>query len=141
MHLVIDGYGGDYESLGDAEVIHNFLRDYPDRIGMTKVAPPQVYTYRGQKPGDWGLSGFVLIAESHITIHTFPERGYVNVDIFSCKEFDAEASLTVVKRLFGLNELKTRLLERGLEYIGDRETYSGMVRERIGLRGSAVGAE
>ncbi|MYC34940.1 MAG: S-adenosylmethionine decarboxylase proenzyme, partial [Chloroflexi bacterium] len=44
MHLVIDGYGGDYESLGNAEIIHDFLRDYPDKIGMTKVAPPQVYT-------------------------------------------------------------------------------------------------
>ena len=141
MHLVIDGYGGDYESLGNAEIIHDFLRDYPDKIGMTKVAPPQVYTYRGQKPGDWGLSGFVLIAESHITIHTFPERGYVNIDIFSCKEFDAESSLLVVKRLFGLVEMETRLLERGLEYIGDRETYSGMVRERNGLRGTAIGAE
>ena len=141
MHLVIDGYGGDYESLGNAEIIYDFLMDYPDRIGMTKVAPPQVYTYRGQKPGDWGLSGFVLIAESHITIHTFPERGFVNVDIFSCKEFDAEASLPVVKRLFGLTEMETCLLERGLEYIGDRETYSGMVRERIGLRHTAVGAE
>lgn len=141
MHLVIDGYGGDYESLGNAEIIHDFLRDYPDKIGMTKVVPPQVYTYRGQKPGDWGLSGFVLIAESHITIHTFPERGYVNIDIFSCKEFDAESSLLVVKRLFGLVEMETRLLERGLEYIGDRETYSDMVRERIGLRGTAIGAE
>ena len=141
MHLVIDGYGGDYESLGNAEIIHDFLRDYPDKIGMTRVAPPQVYTYRGQKPRDWGLSGFVLIAESHITIHTFPERGYVNIDIFSCKEFDAEASLTVVKRLFGLSEMETCMLERGLEYIGDRETYSGMVRERIGLRSTAIGAE
>ena len=141
MHLVIDGYGGDYESLGNAEIIHDFLRDYPNKIGMTKVAPPQVYTYRGQKPGDWGLSGFVLIAESHITIHTFPERGYVNIDIFSCKEFDAEASLTAVRRLFGLSEIETCLLERGLEYIGDRETYSGMVRERISLRGTAIGAE
>ncbi len=137
MHLVIDGYGGDFDSLGNVELIYEFLRDYPDRIGMTRVAPPQVYTYQGQKPGDWGLSGFVLIAESHITVHTFPERGYVNIDIFSCKQFDASAALPVVKRMFSLAEVETCVLERGLEYIGDRETYSGMVRERIGLRGSA----
>ena len=141
MHLVIDGYGGDSDSLGDVELIHEFLRDYPDRIGMTKIAPPQVYTYRGQKPGDWGVSGFVLIAESHITVHTFPERGYVNIDVFSCKQFDASASVPLVKRLFSLSEVETCVLERGLEYIGDRETYSGMVRERMSLRATTVSAE
>ena len=141
MHLVIDGHGGDPDSLGNVELIYEFLRDYPDRIGMTKISPPQVYTYRGQKPGDWGLSGFVLIAESHITVHTFPERGYLNVDIFSCMQFDAAAALHAVKRMFGLSEADSCLLDRGLEYIGDRETYSGMVRERIGLRATAVNAE
>ncbi len=141
MHLMIDGYGGNPDSMRDVELIHDFLRDYPDRIGMIRIAPPQVYTYRGQKSGDWGLSGFVLIAESHITVHTFPERGYVNIDIFSCKQFDAEASLPVVKRMFGLAEVETCILERGLEYIGDRETYSGMVRERMSLRATVGNAE
>ena len=141
MHLVIDGYGGDSDSLRDVELIYEFLQDYPDRIGMTKISPPQVYTYHGQKPGDWGLSGFVLIAESHITVHTFPERGYLNVDVFSCKQFDASAALAAVKRMFGLSEADSCLLDRGLEYIGDRETYSGMVRERVGLRATAVKAE
>ena len=141
MHLVIDGYGGDSDSLGNEELIYEFLGDYPDRIGMTRISPPQVYTYRGQKPTDWGLSGFVLIAESHITVHTFPERGYVNIDIFSCKQFDASAALHAVKRMFVLSEVDSCVLDRGLEYIGDRETYSGMVRERMGLRPTAVNAE
>lgn len=141
MHLVIDGYGGDSDSLGNEELIYEFLGDYPDRIGMTRISPPQVYTYRGKKPTDWGLSGFVLIAESHITVHTFPERGYVNIDIFSCKQFDASAALHVVKRMFVLSDVDSCVLDRGLEYIGDRETYSGMVRERMGLRPTAVNAE
>ena len=141
MHLVIDGYGGNPDSLGDVDLIYKFLQDFPDRIEMTKIAPPQVYTYRGQQPGDWGLSGFVLIAESHITVHTFPERGYVNIDIFSCKAFDASTSLSAVKRIFGLSDVESCALERGLEYIGGKETYSGMVRERMGLRVSPVSAE
>ena len=112
MHLVIDGYGGDSDSLANEELIYQFLGDYPDRIGMTRISPPQVYTYRGKKPGDWGLSGFVLIAESHITVHTFPGRGYLNVDIFSCKQFDAPAALAAVKRMFGLSEADSCLLDR-----------------------------
>ena len=141
MHLVIDGYGGDSDSLANEELIYQFLGDCPDRIGMTKISPPHVYTYRGKKPGDWGLSGFVLIAESHITVHTFPERGYLNVDVFSCKRFDAPAALSAVKRMFGLSEVDSCVLDRGLEYIGDRETYSGMVRERMGLRATMDNAE
>ena len=134
MHLVIDGYGANPAALTDAEAIHDFLHDYPARIGMTRVAPPQVYTYRGVKPEDWGVSGFVLIAESHITIHTFPDRGYLNIDIFSCKPFDASESLSDIRAAFGIEEVETRVLERGLEYLGARETYSGMVRERVTLQ-------
>ena len=93
MHLVVDGYGADPGKLTDEDLLFAFLDEYPAAIGMTKMIAPQVYTYRGRTPEDWGLSGFVLIAESHISVHTFPDRGYVNIDVFSCKEFDADASL------------------------------------------------
>ena len=139
MHLVIDGYGGDPKKLQDVDLIQDFLDEYPSTIGMTKVVPPQVYTYHGKVPEDWGVSGFVIIAESHISIHTFPDRGYVNIDIFSCKEFDADASLEDVKATFSLPEVKTWTLERGLEYSAPREAYHGMVRERISLSPSMAG--
>ena len=139
MHLVIDGYGGDPEKLQDVDLIQGFLEEYPSAIGMTKVVPPQVYTYRGKVPGDWGVSGFVIIAESHISVHTFPDRGYVNIDIFSCKEFDADASLEDVRSTFSLTDVRTLTLERGLEYSAPREAYHGMVRERVGLSPSVAG--
>ena len=133
MHLVIDGYGGDPEKLKDVDLIQGFLDEYPSTIGMTKIAPPQVYTYHGKVPEDWGVSGFVIIAESHISIHTFPDRGYVNIDIFSCKEFDADASLDDVRATFSLSSVRTLTLARGLEYSAPREAYHGMVRERVSL--------
>ena len=97
LHLAIDGYGADPEVLQDADLLMRFLDEYPAAIGMTKLTPPQVYTYRGKTPEDWGISGFVIIAESHVSVHTFPDRGYVNVDVFSCKEFDPGAALEDVK--------------------------------------------
>ena len=133
MHLVVDGYGADPEKLKDTDLIYRFLDEYPDAIGMTKIVPPQVYTYRGQTDEDWGVSGFVVIAESHISIHTFPDRQYVNIDIFSCKEFDASSSLDDVKETFSLSDVKVWTLERGLEYTTPREAYGGMVRERVSL--------
>jgi len=133
LHLIVDGYGGDSEKLKDVDLIYRFLDDYPSSIGMTKIVPPQVYTYHGQKPEDWGVSGFVIIAESHISIHTFPDRGYVNIDIFSCKEFDPSSSIEDVKAVFSLPDVNVWTLERGLEYTTPRTAYQGMVRERVHL--------
>ena len=133
MHLVIDGFGADRETLKDTDLVYRFLDECPHAIGMTKIVPPQVYTYHGKTPEDWGVSGFVIIAESHISVHTFPQRGYVNIDIFSCKDFDADSSLEVVERSFAISEFKVWTLERGLDYVTPREGYNGMVRERVNL--------
>ena len=116
MHLIIDGFGSNPKLLESEELLYQLLDDYPAQIGMTKVAPPHVFRYVGSKPEDWGISGFVLIAESHISIHTFPERGYVNIDIFSCKDFDSEQAIKDLQAKFKLIKLRSYLLNRGLEH-------------------------
>jgi S-adenosylmethionine decarboxylase len=116
MHLIIDGFGSNRELLESEELVYQFLDDYPAQIGMTKVAPPHVFRYIGSKPQDWGISGLVIIAESHISIHTFPERCYVNIDIFSCKDFDAEQAIQDIQAKLELTKLRSYLLNRGLEY-------------------------
>ena len=133
MHLAIDGLGAKAAILQDVVLVQRFLNEYPDAIGMTKVAPPQVYTYHGKVPEDWGVSGFVIIAESHISVHTFPDRGYVNIDVFSCKEFDIELSIKSVKEFFSLTEAKYWTMERGIDYSTPQQAYHGMVRERVGI--------
>ena len=121
MHLIIDGYNGDVQKMQDVDFIQQLLDVYPSRIGMTKISPPKVSKYIGSKPEDWGVSGFVLIAESHISIHTFPERSYINIDIFSCKEFDAEEAIRDLQQRFGLSEVRSYILNRGLEYANNQQ--------------------
>ena len=58
MHLVIDSREGDPALLGNEGLARGFLETHPARIGMTIAAPPMVYTYRGENPRDWGVSGF-----------------------------------------------------------------------------------
>jgi len=115
MHVIIDGFGGDPEQLSDANVVRVILDQYPEMMSMTKITQPTVLPYKGTKPEDWGVSGFVMIAESHISIHTFPERGLVWADIFSCKDFDASAVLEDFKKRFRLREMDVKMLERELE--------------------------
>ena len=116
MHLIIDGYGGDPRRLADLELVRALLDDVPLEIGMVKIAPPYVCRYEGSKPSDWGITGFVLIAESHLSVHTFPERGLLWADIFSCKSFDADRLVEAVREAFSLREARVTLLGRGLEY-------------------------
>jgi S-adenosylmethionine decarboxylase len=112
MHLTIDGYGNNPDLMQDEQFIYQMLDSYPARIGMTKISTPHVFRYVGSKPEDWGISGFVFIAESHISIHTFVERCYVNIDVFSCKDFNAEQVVKDFRDKFKLTRLSSRLINR-----------------------------
>ena len=134
MHLVIDGHGCDAAELSDAERVRRFLDEFPDRINMTKITPPAVYTYHGPTPEDWGVSGFVIIAESHISVHTFPDRGYVNIDVFSCKEFDADDAMAQVGEFFTMAQIRNWVLDRGLEHLDPATARSVVEEERETVR-------
>jgi len=112
MHLTIDGYGDDTGLLQDEQFIYQLLDSYPAQIDMTKISSPHVFKYIGSKPEDWGISGFVFIAESHISLHTFVERCYINIDVFSCKDFNAERVVKDFKEKFKLTRLSSRLINR-----------------------------
>ena len=118
MHLIIDGYGCSAQQMENVDLVYQILDQFPSRIGMTKIGRPQVSRHGGSGAGDAGISGFVLLAESHISIHIFPESSYINVDIFSCKEFDAEQALGTFQERFPMAKIRTYVLNRppsGLE--------------------------
>jgi S-adenosylmethionine decarboxylase len=117
MHLIIDGFGASQEALSSMEHIYKVLDRIPEDIGMTKLSAPCVFRYKESPHKDWGLSGFVVIAESHICVHTYPLRGYINVDIFSCKEFDAEQVKAFIKDAFSLKKTQVHLIRRGVQYM------------------------
>lgn len=127
-HLMLDGYGCAKAKLEDLNLIYRILDELPARIGMTKIMPPYVFKYSGVKPEDWGLSGFVLIAESHISIHTFPEKSFVSVDIFSCKSFDAGFASDYLKTAFGIVKVETNVLDRGTEFPKELNGAARLVR-------------
>ena len=115
-HLVFDGYGCPTDLLGDIDRIYTLLDSLPDRIRMTKIMPPYVFRHAAPGRGGEGLSGFVLIAESHIAVHTFPRRHFLNVDVFSCQTFDVESVLAAFKESFVPRRVEWKLLDRGLEF-------------------------
>ena len=60
-----------------------------------------------------GVSGVVVIAESHLTVHTWPEHGYAAVDIFSCGDLDLAAGIELLIREFGAMRSEKKIITRG----------------------------
>ena len=115
-HLVFDGHGCAAARLRDVGFLYRFLERLPDEIGMTRIMPPYVFRNDALDRRRAGLSGFVLIAESHISLHTFPGRGYVNADVFSCKTFDVQDALAAFGDAFAPARVEWKLLDRGREF-------------------------
>ena|SRR3989344_5779254 len=117
-HITIDGYGGDYEKLNDKELILNCLNELPEKLGMYKLAEPSVYLASNNNkkdPGGW--SGFVVIAESHISIHTFPASGFISADVYTCKNgMNLEFILNYFKEKFDLKDIEHNFIKRGTKY-------------------------
>ncbi len=64
-----------------------------------------------------GLTGFVILVESHISIHTFPYDSYVSIDIFSCKAFDGKRAIEYIKNLFEAQKIEYNMKRRGKEFV------------------------
>jgi len=116
VHLVWVGCGCDRAALQDINLIYNFLDNSPSQMDMTKIMPPYVFRYSGAVPEDWGVSGFVLIAESHISIHTFPDKQYMSIDMFSCKPFDTDVAIEMIRSYFKVQKYEIKILDRGQEF-------------------------
>ncbi len=67
-----------------------------------------------------GFTGVALLAESHISVHTWPEQGYAAIDIFMCGAASPQVSLDVLKAYFRPKRTEVQAISRGL--IGHSET-------------------
>ncbi len=117
-HLTIDLYGCDAALLMDPGHIYKILDEMPTMLHMRKITKPQILPYPGT-PGTFdkgGVSAFVMIATSHISIHTFAYQKYASIDIFSCKAFDTEKAIKYISGKFKAKKIETNLLTRGREF-------------------------
>lgn len=117
LHLLLDLYDCSPETLNKENLVHEILNALPDKLGMKKLMDPYVLLARAndkRDPGGW--SGFVMIQESHISIHTFIKRRFVTVDVYSCKQFDTEEVILYFKNVFGTENVEQHVVNRGTHY-------------------------
>lgn len=130
--LALDLYKCSAKRLASKALIQKLLNELPSKMGMRKISRPRVLEYKAEKSQDSGLSGFVLIAESHITIHTYPVQCFAKIDVVSCKRFEYYGIVAYLKRAFLAKEAEVKLLDRGKRYPSDENKAMLLVeRERM----------
>ncbi|MBE8540087.1 adenosylmethionine decarboxylase [Geoglobus acetivorans] len=77
-HIIAELYGVAEELISHEGRVRDIVESVVEEAGLTKISSH----YKQFEP--YGVTGVVLIAESHISIHTWPEHGLVNLDIFTC---------------------------------------------------------
>ncbi|MFH0834988.1 MAG: S-adenosylmethionine decarboxylase [Candidatus Micrarchaeota archaeon] len=98
-HLMLDLRDGDVRKLDSEKTVSKFLKDVPKALGMRAITKPAVK--RVGTGTDYGISGFVMIAESHVSVHTYPRKRAAFIDVFSCKPFDCRRVSEMARRTFG----------------------------------------
>jgi len=118
VHYMLDGYGAAPDILNNTATLKSILDTLPAKMGMHPLNIPVVVEV-GEKnrkdPG--GLSGFVMIAESHISFHTFPKRGFVTIDVYTCQnDLDTDKLTAEFTEAFKLTEVDEYIKKRGTKY-------------------------
>ncbi len=106
-HLLIDIKGG--HRLDDIAHVEATLRCAVDAVGATLL---RIDLHHFEENG--GISGVAVLAESHISIHTWPEVGYAALDVFVCGKCDAAAAVPVFKDAFAPDAIQVSEHKRGI---------------------------
>jgi S-adenosylmethionine decarboxylase len=110
MHLLADLYGITPENLGDADAIERLLRHGAEVVGATIL-----HSYFHTFGSGQGITGVVLLAESHISIHTWPEYGFAAADIFMCGNAVPQRALDVIEAALRPTRTSIQSVARGEE--------------------------
>lgn len=92
------------EGLGDSQTASNIKHDLAERENES-----------------YGYSTMVMIAESHLSLHTFPESNFFTFDCYSCKSFDADAVLRILREVFGVTSEKVYQQQRTFDFLDSDE--------------------
>ena len=112
QHVMLDLYGCSPGLLENESFLRDVLDQYPTHIGMQKVGPVELRYIETNNPLDDGFSGFVIIATSHVSLHAWAPYRMVNMDIFSCEDFDVAEVVAFARKLFQTDDVEVHVVQR-----------------------------
>lgn len=93
--------------LSDADRLERAMQDAAERMGATIVSS------HFHQFSPYGVSGVVIIQESHLTLHTWPEHGYAAVDIFTCGDIELSTGANFLAKALQASQWEWASYDRG----------------------------
>ncbi len=114
QHVLLDLYQCN-EDLSNTSLIQEIMVEAANQAGAT-IVDERFHTFSPQ-----GVSGMVIIKESHLSIHTWPEHCFASVDIYTCGEvLNFEKAIAWLKKSLGTDNCVQKHFERGNYIINER---------------------
>ncbi len=108
IHIIADLYGIDSETISEASRLYPIIEGAVKFGGLTKISS-NYYQFQPK-----GASGIVLLAESHLSFHTWPEHGLVTLDIFTCGNPNtADSALQYIVDILKPTNVECKRIQRG----------------------------
>jgi S-adenosylmethionine decarboxylase len=105
-HIIADFWGA--SRLDDLQLMERALRE-----GVAKANATLLHIHLHHFTPNGGISGVAVLAESHISVHSWPERQYAAFDVFMCGDSDPMMAIEVLKEAFTPSDVKVDTLLRG----------------------------
>jgi S-adenosylmethionine/arginine decarboxylase-like enzyme len=117
-HLALDCYGCDKEAVDSIATCYHYLDTMTEIMKVHKQSPPLViYTDASKYPDKAGISGWVPIVESGISIHTLTPTNFISIDVYSCKKYSIKKVKEFTRKVFHPKEIEEKFFLRGEKYV------------------------
>lgn len=129
IHLLIELWSCNRQKLDNLDYLESIMSQAAEAAGAT------VLRTAFQDFNPQGVSGVVVIAESHLTIHTWPEYGYAAVDVFTCgQKVDPWKAAGFLRQELEAGQVQVRDFLRGIPFpeAGDQDEDYGIIRAACG---------
>lgn len=108
-HLIVELYDCDQKLISDVDYIQNVMME------CAKIANTTIIDSVFHKFNPYGVSGVIVVAESHLAIHTWPEHRFASVDFFTCGEHsDPWKSFKIIKKKLKAKHFSITKMQRGI---------------------------
>ena len=130
-HLIMDCYGCNHHATSSLDVCYKYLDDMTALLKVHKQTEPLVFQTDAVKfPDKAGISGWVPVVESGISIHTLTPSDFVSIDVYSCKKYTIEKVREFTRSVFKPMEIEEKFILRGEKYIHP-EKRSTKLKDKI----------
>jgi S-adenosylmethionine decarboxylase len=105
---LIEASGCDAAALRDVERLRAVFARAVSELSLRVVGAPQWHTF----PGEGGVTGLVMLTESHLACHTYPEFGVATFNLYCCRERPAWAWAARLREMIGARDVQVRSVTR-----------------------------